>query len=165
MEVKSDSTLDGLAIKNLENGRPPKTRIGDAAQCRVLADQLIRAARERARMDSVVQGMFDGNPPYSQTSLRNLGQSNVTNINFMEGRALKSQALVPYYDLFSGSKYHAQLQVQMDAPSFEVNKWSTTITEKFERMLTSWDGFDWAHADHAGRIHRLRSRIPGLVAG
>jgi len=142
--VKTQNSLNGLAlVDQTDSGRPAKSRIQDADQCRTLVGQVREQYRERGRFEAKVQGMFDGNPPYSSARLRNSGQANVTNINFLEAKAQSSQAMVPYYDLFSGSKFHAQLCVNLDAPAYDTQRWSQTLTEKFEKLITGCEDFDW----------------------
>lgn len=131
-----------LPLANITpEGTPPTRRIANAAAAQDLVQRLIQADRERARFNSKIQGMFDGNPPFSATALRNAGQAYRCNVNFLEGKASQDAALTPYYNLFSGSKYFAEVRTEWGNGPEEATRWSNIITEEFDAMLRSYEEF------------------------
>lgn len=125
-----------------ESGTPPKSRIKDASDASAIADQIIYAGQERSRLDAEKKGMFDGNPPYNRAKLRSEAQAWRANVNFLEGKAASSAALVPLYDLFAGAKYYAQVRTNQGNEE-DKEYWTEVITEEFDRMLKRYQGFDF----------------------
>lgn len=135
---------DELPMQNItEQGTPPRHRLQDAAAAQDLVQRLLTANRERARFNAKIQGMLDGNPPFSAVTLRNAGQAYRCNVNFLEGKASLDAALTPYYDLFSAAKYYAEVKTDFGDDEQESDRWSRVITEEFDQMLRSYDQFDF----------------------
>jgi len=127
-----------------EDGKPPKSRIKDASDASQISDAVVYANQERSRFNARLRGMFDGNPPYSPSKLRSEAQAWRTNVSFLEGKAISSAALVPYYDLFSGAKYYAQVCTNTkEGTDEDRDRWSNVITEEFDYLLKSYEGFDF----------------------
>ena len=92
----------GIELDNLsESGQPPKSRLNDAKAVDDMVRQLIRADDRRSKVRSKLKGLVDGNPPYSPTELKRLGQSYRTNCNFREAEAFMNLGLSAFYDVFS----------------------------------------------------------------
>lgn len=138
MSVESLLKLDTLS----ESGTPPKSRIANASDASAIADAIIYGGQERSRLDAEKKGMFDGNPPYNRAKLRQEAQAWRANVNFLEGKAASSAALVPFYDLFAGAKYYAQVRTNQGNEE-DKEYWSEVITEEFDRMLKRYNGFDF----------------------
>jgi len=138
MSVESLMKMETLS----EKGTPPKSRIATASDASQIAETIIYAGQERSRGDAEKRGMFDGNPPYNRSKLKQEAQAWRANVNFLEGKAASSAALVPYYDLFAGAKYYAQVRTNQGNEE-DKQYWSEVITEEFDRMLKRYDGFDF----------------------
>lgn len=138
-----ESLLQPLPLQTLsESGKPPVSRVASAADAQSIVQSLIEASRERDRYNARVKGMLDGNPPYDPGKKRAAGQAWECNINFLEGKAALSAALVPYYDLFAGATYYANVKVRT-GNSDDDEKYSRVVTEEFDRLLKEYDGFDF----------------------
>lgn len=146
------TTLNSISSQNSSNaidlqtigadGRAPASRIGDVNQCRGIIQQLIYANRERNRVNTAIQGMVDGNPPFSRQKLQQNGQLWRNNVNYMEGKALTSAALAPYYDLFAANRYYFEIKTYYGTLE-QQEQWSNYITEIADYRLKSWTGFDF----------------------
>jgi len=146
--MASDSMKsDPIKLQNVEvkNGKTvvPKRRIASAEDAQALVINLIEANSERSRFNAKIKGCIDGNPPYNPAKLRAAGQAYRANVNFMEFDAAVSAALVPYYDLFSGSRYYAEVKTYRGKDPDERERFSRIITEEFDKMLKEFDGFDF----------------------
>lgn len=142
----SDSTASYNAIKLQtlgDNGKPPKSRLDSADEAKAIVAKLREAAQERDRNDTKIRGMIDGAPPMSRAKLRVNGQLWRTNVNWLEGKAARSAALVPYYDLFSSVPYFAEVFTGYDALPEDQILWSRIITEEQDYTLKEWTGFDF----------------------
>ena len=132
-----------LPLANLaEKGRAPKQRIDDANEARELVSHLIHANRERSRANAKIKGMLDGNPPYDRNVLAAKAQKWRCNVNFLEGKAALSAALVPYYDLFSGAREFVQVRTKAGRLEERV-AWSKILSEEMDWLLRQYYGFDF----------------------
>lgn len=137
------TTTPDISLKNVpEKGPAPRNRLADAEHAQRLVAHLVKSNTGRNLRDTKIKGMCDGNPPFSQQKLNALGQKHRTNINFLEGKAALSSAMVPYYELFAGSNTYATVLTQ-EGDENERQKWSSVITEEFDRMLRDYPAFDF----------------------
>src|SRR5687767_7854026 len=91
-----------IPLAPLTGTKPPKRRLDDAVKAQTLVASLWQAAQERNLKMAAIQGQIDGNPPYSPVRMRAAGRASDANFNTLEAKAVRSAALVPYYDLFAG---------------------------------------------------------------
>jgi hypothetical protein len=135
---------DGFGLKTLsDNGKPPKSRCDDANQTFQIVSTLLDANKGREEADARVQSMFDGNPPYNSSKLKNAGQSRRANFNTLEGPAQLSAGCAPYYDLFASGKHYAVIQCEDYNPEL-TEHCSNVITEEMDRLLENYGSFDFS---------------------
>ncbi len=137
----TQSPSTSLPLQTLSDaGKPPSKRVSSAADAQTIVASLVYSNRERARFNAKIKGMLDGNPPYDAAKLKANAQSYRANINFMEGESSLSAAMVPYYDLFAGSQYYAEVQLYLDNPD-DMEVKSRIATEEFDCLLKKYQGF------------------------
>src|SRR5512147_3256652 len=93
-----------LPMVPVTNGDVPKKRIRSATEAQTIVANLFRANLQRNTMWASIQGQIDGNPPYNPSKLRDAGRASDPNVNTLEAKAIRSSALVPFYDLFAGGQ-------------------------------------------------------------
>lgn len=127
-----------------DSGRAPAKRVANAADAQKLVSALLSAGEGRSLFNFQVKGMIDGFPPIDPAKLRENAQSYRVNVNWLEGKARRSAALVPYYDLFSGAKYYAEVESDVSNGD-EANRieWSRVCSEEFHETLREYKGFDF----------------------
>ena len=103
-------TEDQLANIDYQGDIPKGSRLSDVFAAWALWTAAWQADRENAYNRARVQEMIDGFPPYDQSELDNLGQSQRTNLNLLEGAAIIEAALQPYNDLTSSVDYIAHVE-------------------------------------------------------
>lgn len=126
----------------INNDPSSKDRLKTAQDAYSLVSWLIEAGRERNRKDSMIEGMFDGNPPFSASRLRKHNQSWRSNFSSMEGKASISTGLTPFYDLFSMGAHFCEVVLDMENDD-ERDEKSRIVTEELDRVLRNYDGFDY----------------------
>lgn len=131
--------------QNLEtispSGKPPKTRLKDANAAFSIYQRLLDADVDSASQRVKVQAMLDGEPPYNPTTLRNLGQSYRSNLNFLEASADLEYSLTAYSDLVNGVAQLAQVKTSFGDATQQGN-YSQILSEEFDRVLRkNWDEF------------------------
>lgn len=140
----SPPATDPLQLKTLDaNGKPPKARLKSAKQAQDIFLSLKEAAQPRLTKASVIQGMFDGNPPYNPTKLRQHGQGWRPNFSTLEGPARKESAKTPYYDLFSSASMYSMATTRAtEKEGLDGVEAGGIRSEEFDAMLRSWPNFD-----------------------
>jgi hypothetical protein len=124
-----------------DTGRPPKSRLKDAKAAygiyRHLLDADLIASSQRVK----VQAMLDGEAPYNAETLRNLGQSYRSNLNFLEAQADLEYALSAYSDLVNGVPQIAEIKTKYGDEN-QRGIYGSIISEEFDRVLRKdWDEF------------------------
>ncbi len=95
----------------ITNGKVPEKRIRSATEAQTIVANLFRANLQRNAMWASIQGQIDGNPPYNPSKLREMGRASDPNVNTLEAKALRSSALVPFYDLFAGGQRFVEIRL------------------------------------------------------
>lgn len=124
-----------------ETGKAPKSRLKDAKAAygiyRRLLDADLIASSQRVK----VQAMLDGEAPYNSETLRNLGQSYRSNLNFLEAQADLEYALSAYSDLVNGVPQIAQIKTKYGDDT-QRGMYGDIISEEFDRVIRKdWDEF------------------------
>lgn len=124
-----------------QTGKAPKSRLKDAQAAygiyRRLLDADLIASSQRVK----VQAMLDGEAPYNSETLRTLGQSYRSNLNFLEAQADLEYALSAYSDLVNGVPQLAMIKTSFGDDT-QRGVYSQIISEEFDRVLRKdWDEF------------------------
>lgn len=133
---------DGLAEWEEGAAKPPQRRIKDAKS----AYALYRDAREADKLNAynrkVVSEMIDGEPPFDDAELDELGHGDAVNLNFLEGAAIIESALSSYNDLTSSVDVlwncHTTFGDEASRP-----EWSRIISEEWTRTNKEWPRFEY----------------------
>ena len=119
----------------IEDFVPPR-RFSTASAVQKAFHHLKDQSDLRRRKDSLIQGLFDLNSPYSPSKLRQAGQGHRSNFNSGEAKGLLQNALVPYYDLFNAVPH--KLEVTFEDDKFLSNE----VSIEASRLLDDWEDFD-----------------------
>ncbi len=123
------------------SGTPPKARLSNATMASDIFWNLHDAAQPRLARAAIIRGMFDGNPPYNPTKMRNSARAWEPNFNTLEAASRLEAAKVPYYDLFSTAPLYASCDTDVEGP-VDATAASRVRSDAFDTMLRSYDGFD-----------------------
>jgi hypothetical protein len=141
-----ESSLDPLDIKGLnpETGAAPKCRVDSVDAARSIYLAIKKSDEGSSRNRALIDGMFNGNPPFNANDLIEMGQGDRTNLDFGDAAAIKEQALAGYYDLTSSVDKLARVQTN-HGTSEQAAEWSEIISEEFHRTLREWREFEFNH--------------------
>jgi len=132
-----------LASLDPNTGERPSSRIGNATNARSLVGRLKYEDETRMYRASREAGLMDGNPPWSQQRLSDLGQGHRANFNLRESEGIVEAAKTPYYDLVFEVPYFARIEFGLEgADPNLISNWSDIISEEYSETLLTWDGFD-----------------------
>lgn len=122
----------------------PDSRIGTAADARSIIGVLTRAEQTRSLRRSKINGLLNGNRPWSQALLQSKGQGERTNLNLREGEGFVAAAKTPYYDLFREVDRYAQFTLDYGDEPTRQEEWSDKVAMRYHYALDDWDGLEMA---------------------
>jgi hypothetical protein len=132
-----------LATLDPETYERPTSRIGNSYNARSLVNRLKFEDDTRMYRYARIMGLLDGNPPWPQKRLVDIGQAHRANFNLREGEGIVDAAKTPYYDLVFEVPEFAQITFAFSGADPTVNEeWSKIISEQYYETLCAWDGFD-----------------------
>lgn len=127
---------DQTGIIDLQEGdKPPKTRIADAGSARSLLNRLLDDDQYASYRRAQIQGMIDGNPPHSETTLKEMGMGDVANVNWGHAGAKIEAYVIPYFDMMTSVATYATITTNYGNNSSKQIEWSGLITQKFQNLL------------------------------
>lgn len=126
---------DGELI-NIEenNGSIPESRISDAKSARLILDELIKEDNLASKKRATIQGVIDGNAPYTDEELERTGQEERINVNWGTAGAKIEDATIPFYDMLTSVEHPATVTVRTGVPANQT-RFSEIITEEFSNLL------------------------------
>lgn len=116
-----------------ESGAVPESRLKDPNAVHSLVERLIQANRKRSATDAMVAGLFDGNPPYLDSALRQAAQSWRCNVNWRIAEAFLGTALTAYWDVISEAPSYCNVKTAFGNPE-QREEWSGIISEEFNLL-------------------------------
>ena len=148
---KSDDIIDpnGKSTPVLEGDEviTPKNAVSSAAAGRTIYDRMRKSHGRRALTFARIQGMIDGNPPYSRKALKKHGMLAQSNVNWRDGEALFEGVALAYWSLFNDVQYIAQFVTDFGDPK-QNPVIGEIVARNFDRVLREWDEFHDLMTDH-----------------
>lgn len=118
----------------------PESRIGNAADARSIIAVLVRAEQTRSFRRSKVNGLLNGNRPWSAAMLQSKGQGERTNLNLRTGEGFVAAAKTPYYDLENEVDRYAQFTLEYGGEPSREEEWADKVATRYHYALDNWDG-------------------------
>src|SRR5215469_727799 len=139
----ADTYGQRLATLDPVTGERPSSRIGNAGNARSLVQRLKYEDETRMYRYTRQMGLMDGNPPWNNQRLIDLGQGHRANFNLRESEGIVEAAKTPYYDLVFEVPLFTKITFDLDgAEAHVLSQWSDIISEEYNETLLGWDGFD-----------------------
>lgn len=136
--------MDKLEIQTVtESGAPVRRRITSPATAHAVYDRMRRADEQGdAKRRAILQGMNDGNPPYSASELKQMGLAHMTNVNFLTMRANLDARAGAGHELFAEVPQLVDVHPRTTVEAYpEMHLHCRIVSEEFSDLVTSWDGF------------------------
>jgi hypothetical protein len=115
--------------------KPPATRIDSAGSARSMLYTLQDDDQIASYRRSQIQGIIDGNPPYNDQQLRELGQADRINVNWGHANAKVEAAVIPYFDILTSVGNYATIKTAHGKDMGKREEWSRIISEEFHKLL------------------------------
>lgn len=143
----NNPTHDDTREQELQNvtptGNPAPRRIATPAAARAIFNRRLEEDRAGgASHRAIIQGMIDGNPPYVDAELEELGLAHINNVNFLTMRANLDARAAAGHELFAELPTNIEckpLRVVANDPDIAHN--CAIIAEEFSDLVATWDGF------------------------
>src|SRR5688572_15524056 len=118
---------DGLH-KNGNKLVAPKNRIKSPAGARVIIDRMRSNHIKRCEGFERIKGMLDGNPPYNPKRIRASGLSDLTNVNWKDGKAIFQGIALAYWSLFNEVENILEFQVRLSNDQGQNALWGQILS-------------------------------------
>ena len=138
----SEGVLSEPEVLDAEN-KPIVPRVRSAMQAQAMFYLWKDSARSRLAKGAIIQGMFDGNPPFRKDKRRAAGNDWQANFNTLEAASRKDSAKTPYYDLLSSNRTLFECKTKVDNETgLSAVDASGKMTELFDELLKGWTALD-----------------------
>ena len=135
-------TIDNQAeILNITEDVIPDQRISSATAARALllsiqVDDTLASVRR-----ATIQGMIDGNPPYTDQQLMEANQEDAINVNWGHAEEKVETASLPYFDMLTSVNAYATITTNYGRRADLRDRYSRIITEGFHKILKADKSF------------------------
>lgn len=88
-----------------------------------------------------IEGLIQGNPPYSPSELRAAGLQHIANFNDMSARAVFERAALAYWNLLHNSEYLTRFVLRINSP--QSTEWANIMAQHWDfAVRRHWPSFD-----------------------
>jgi len=129
------NTNQPYGLLDLDENEVPKTRVQDAGSVRAMLFTLIDDDQIASYRRSQIQGQIDGNAPFNDTQLKEMGQGDRINVNWGHAEAKVEAAVIPYFDILTSVGSYATVKTKYGKDMGKREEWSRIITEEFHDLL------------------------------
>lgn len=129
----------GLTMGVKEDGTKTR-RLKDCTSALAVYNRLKDADKQSALQRARIDGMFDGEAPYSQAKLNASGQGQKTNLNFGEAQRLLDISLSAYVDLYASLERLINVKGTVGEEA-QKHEWEKIVSEELTHMMKSWPEF------------------------
>lgn len=137
------STETSPPVPDVSAAKRVKRACDVVSQWQTLFNEDYIAARDRA----VVQSMADRNAPYSEQTLRSLGITGITNVNWGDLGIAQQEAEKPYNSILNSMSnfgiipFKNAVKLSGKYTDAEIEEKEITVAEELHRMITRWRDF------------------------
>ncbi len=137
--IMNNPTSSLATISN--DGKVPYSRITNPYEVQQFVNRLIIRDNKRSYKRARLNGLVDGEPPFSRSKLRDLGRAEATNANFGGARAYMESGTGAIYDLASEAPGYFDVQTSYGTAE-EIVEWSRIMSGEADRVFKDskvWD--------------------------
>lgn len=129
----------------------PILAIPNGQAARTVYYRLRESHSRRAYIYARIQGMIDGNPPYSKKEMKRSGLQTHSNVNWRDGEAIYESVVLAYWSLFNEVDYIARIDTTISDPSNNPNI-GDILSRNWDKMVRGWDKFSSLMSQHQGDL-------------
>ena len=127
-------------------GLPVINRISTASDAYQVWNYMLRSHLGGAFIRALIQGLMDGNKPYSEAERKKMGRGWESNANFGEARAIHDRKLAAFWEIMVEVPQIATAHIRdtepfrPDQPQLQ-SEWAQIISEELSTMVMEWPDF------------------------
>lgn len=147
---KNATLVNGMATPEKTSSgkiKKPLNAVPNANSAKVVYERMRKSHAKRALTFARIQGMIDGNPPYSRQTVQRGGLQTQSNINWRDGEAISDSISLAYWSLFNDVQFIAEFITNIGDPA-QNPVLAETVAEEFNRILREWEQFDALMSQH-----------------
>lgn len=134
--MSDQSQVDGLKSLERPDATVPACRIRDAMALQNYVQGFIDNDDKRNKVRALVQGLVDGNPPYSPAKLRAAGRPDACNVNWQTAWSYMTQAQGIFFDLFAEAPTFFTAETSFGSNEAERSKYGRQMSAIAHRLLS-----------------------------
>lgn len=120
-----------------ETGAKAKERIKDATAAYAITDRMIKDNEQTLFLNTKLRGMYDGNPPFSQSERKRKGMAWMANFNDRTAERVIDEAVSTQWDMIQGQPTFISA-CWKGKYSPDAKKYGAKIADRYTRTLRSW---------------------------
>jgi len=128
------------AVVTTDTGRAPRKKFPSAKAAWSSIEKMIKNQEQTQKSKARIQGLCDGNQPYSSSELRRLGQAWRSNVNFREAESIIDNNSSAYWELM----YDTSSLAKADIEGYDLSNKTdlqAIISDEFTKLIMRWEGF------------------------
>lgn len=122
----------------------PECRVQDAGALQDMLRGYIDNDDPRSQKRTKVQGLVDGNRPYSPARLKDMGKPTATNVNWGTGKSYLAQAEGIFFDLYSEAPTFCRIITSYGEDEQERQRWNGVMATTAHQLLSQESRWDYA---------------------
>lgn len=127
--------------------KAPRLRIPTAWGAYTVYNSVRNSHLRRSKTYARIQGMIDGNPPYSKSAVKRGGMLASSNVNWRDGEAFIDSVALAYWSLFNDVENICTFTTDIGDP-YSNPVIARVVAEEFNRVLRDWPEFQQRMAQH-----------------
>lgn len=134
--MSDQSQVDGLKSLERPDALVPECRIRDALSLQNYVQGFIDNDDLRNKVRAKVQGLVDGNPPYSPKRLKDAGRPDACNVNWQTAWSYMTTAMGIFFDLFAEAPTYFTARTSFGSDDAERDAHGRKMSENAYRVLS-----------------------------
>ena len=141
--AKADDKLDKDEVvqRTTPTGKAPKKRIANAKAAHAIAKRMKNDGEEAAYTRASIQGLYDGNPPWSRAEMKRRGYGWMANVDWGEFRNTINLTASSIWNMFVNVPVFISAKTDIFDPQNPDNDYGMIISLRFSEMLKKWKPF------------------------
>lgn len=139
--------MDGYLTTIATDGGVPANRLQTANAAYNKVCFYINNDQLRSQKRASIDGLFDGNAPYTREELNKKNRRDAVNINWKQATAILNMIKAAYYNLWSEIPFAGLPEITVGTDD-QKTSWATIIAQGFQRMLNRWSKWEFVKQNH-----------------
>lgn len=136
----------------------PEKAVSTEIQARAIYRRIRDSHKIRAAKYAKIQGLIDGNPPYSRDKLCRAGLQHMSNVNWRDAESIFESQAQTFWNLFNEVEFIAEFCTTVGDPT-DNPQHGRVMAEEWDRIVREWDCFSETMASHQNDLLKFGSSV------